>query len=197
MSRWRPGRPFVRGDVTDAGAYEHQRAVPVGKPPTTRVRRRISCSAARSCLFVQILLQCPSRTRPAGRSSSRQTLPQHEQFAATLSLTDSISVATCSALAGGFPGFHGEYGLGRRTPIRGVGGVFEHVAHEMHHAPLVSRLGQHPADRGDGPAHRSPTHRAHALQAAVRSWSGRAAPAVLSSFMPSAATRSPRSAPPR
>lgn len=50
----------------------------------------------------------------------------------------------------GFPAFHGEYRLqggGRPFPVdrRDLG---EHVAHEMHHAALVLRLGQHRADRG-------------------------------------------------
>ena len=69
---------------------------------------------------------------------------------------------------GGFPGFHGEHGLqggGRPFPV-GRRDLGEHVAHEMHHATLVPRLGQHPVDGGDESGAPVADHQAHALQAA-------------------------------
>ena len=52
---------------------------------------------------------------------------------------------------GGFAGLHGEYRLqGRGRPIPVVGRhLREHVAHEVHHAPLVLRPGKHRVHRGD------------------------------------------------
>ena len=69
---------------------------------------------------------------------------------------------------GGFPGLHGEHGLqGRRRPFPvGRRDLGEHVAHEVHHAPLVPRLGQHPVDGGDESGAPVADHQAHALQAA-------------------------------
>ena len=42
----------------------------------------------------------------------------------------------------------------------------EHVAHEMRHAPLVSRLGQHRVHRGDESGAPVADHQTHALEAA-------------------------------
>lgn len=62
--------------------------------------------------------------------------------------------------AGTCPGSGGRpFPVGRRR-------LREHVAHEMHHAPLVLRLGQHRADRGDEPGASVADHEPDALQAA-------------------------------
>ncbi len=68
----------------------------------------------------------------------------------------------------GFPAFHGEYRLqggGRPFPVdrRDLG---EHVAHEMHHAALVLRLGQYRADRGHQSGAPVADHEPDALQVA-------------------------------
>lgn len=78
--------------------------------------------------------------------------PSRRQFAAALSLRSSISPATVPALGhGGFAVFSREDGLqggGRPFPVTGRR-LGEHVAHEVHHAPLVFRVRQHRVDRGD------------------------------------------------
>ena len=48
----------------------------------------------------------------------------------------------------------------------------------MHHAPLVSRLGQHRADRGDESGAPVADHQAHALQAAFDHGADELLPAV-------------------
>ena len=56
---------------------------------------------------------------------------------------------------------------GRRRPFAVAGRhLGEHVAYEVHHAPLVLRLGQHRADRGDEPGASVADHETNALQAA-------------------------------
>lgn len=69
---------------------------------------------------------------------------------------------------GGFAGLHGEYRLqGRGRPIPVVGRhLREHVAHEVHHAPLVLRPGKHRVHRGDESRAPVADHEAHALQTA-------------------------------
>ena len=69
---------------------------------------------------------------------------------------------------GGFAGLHGEYRLqGRGRPIPVVGRhLREHVAHEVHHAPLVLRPGKHRVHRGDESRAPVSDHQAHALQTA-------------------------------
>ena len=69
---------------------------------------------------------------------------------------------------GGFAGLHGEYRLqGRGRPIPVVGRhLREHVAHEVHHAPLVLRPGKHRVHRGDEARAPVADHEAHALQTA-------------------------------
>ena len=69
---------------------------------------------------------------------------------------------------GGFPGFHGEHGLERRGHPFAVAWrrLREHVAHEMHHAALVLRLGQHRADRGHQSGAPVADHEPDALQTA-------------------------------
>ena len=68
----------------------------------------------------------------------------------------------------GFPGLHGEHGLqGRRRPFAVAGRhLGEHVAQEVHHAPLVPRLRQHRVHRGDQSRAPVADHEPHALQAA-------------------------------
>ena len=69
---------------------------------------------------------------------------------------------------GGFPGFHGEHGLERRGRPFAVARrrLREHVAHEMHHAPLVSGVGKHGVDGGDEIGASVADHEPDALQAA-------------------------------
>ena len=69
---------------------------------------------------------------------------------------------------GGFAGLHGEYrlqGRGRPIPVAGRR-LGEHVAHEVHHAPLVLRPGKHRVHRGDESRAPVADHEAHALQTA-------------------------------
>ena len=68
----------------------------------------------------------------------------------------------------GFPGLHGGHGLqGRRRPLAVAGRrLGEHVAHEMHHAPLVPRLRQHRVHRGDQSRAPVADHEPDALQSA-------------------------------
>ena len=68
----------------------------------------------------------------------------------------------------GFPGFHGEHGLGRvgrpfHVPVADLG---QDVAHEVDHAPLVTRPGQHPRDGGDEPGAPVADHEPHAPETA-------------------------------
>ena len=69
---------------------------------------------------------------------------------------------------GGFAVFSREDGLqggGRPFPVTGRR-LGEHVAHEVHHAPLVFRVRQHRVHRGDESRAPVADHEAHALQTA-------------------------------
>ena len=131
-------------------------------------------------LFVRMRLRCPS-----GNSGSRYVVVSPTPLAQAvrgglqppgLHLRGD-GLRLCQ---GGFPGFHGEYRLqGRRRPLP-VGGrrLGEHVAHEVHHAPLVSRLRQHGIDRGDEPGAPVSDHQPDALEAAFDHASDELLPAV-------------------
>ena len=67
---------------------------------------------------------------------------------------------------GGSAGFHGEHGLqggGRPFPV-GRRDLGEHVAHEVHHAPLVFGVGEHFVDGGDEPGAPVAHHEPDALE---------------------------------
>ena len=123
---------------------------PSGKSPATRVRRLISRLGRSIMLFVRMRLRCPAGY--SGKQVGRRlpdALP--EAVGRRLELPgfhlrgDRLGLGEV-----GFPGFHGEHGLERRGRPFAVARrrLREHVAHEMHHAALVLRLGRHRADRG-------------------------------------------------
>lgn len=166
--------------MTDAGAYEHQRAVPVGEAAHH--------ARAPADLPVQPLDHVVRADPPA--VPVRELVQQVGRR-----LADALAQAVRGGLEppgfhlhgdlfglgqGGFPGFHGEYGLegGGRPFAVCRRRLREHVAHEMHHAPLVSRLGQHRADRGDESGAPVADHQAHALQAAFDHGADELLPAV-------------------
>ena len=96
-------------------------------------------------------------------------MSSRRQSAAAFSLLAFISDATVFGLVQrGFPGLHGEHGLqGRRRPFAVAGRhLGEHVAQEVHHAPLVPRLRQHRVHRGDQSRAPVADHEPDALQAA-------------------------------
>ncbi len=101
------GRPFVGGDVPDAGALSINALSPSGKLSTTRVRRLISLSGRSIMLLALILLRCS--WEPVQQVGGR--------------LPDSLPQAVRGGLQppglhlrgdllglgeGGFPGFHLE-----------------------------------------------------------------------------------------
>ena len=154
--------------MTDAGAYEHQRAVPVGEAAHH--------ARAPADLPVQPLDHVVRADPPA--VPVRELVQQVGRR-----LADALAQAVRGGLEppgfhlhgdlfglgqGGFPGFHGEYGLqGRRRPFAVAGRrLREHVAHETRHAPLAPRLRQHRADRGDESGAPVADHEPDALQTA-------------------------------
>ena len=79
-----------------------------------------------------------------------------------------------------FARFLREDGLqGRRRPFAVAGRrLGEHVAHEVHHAPLVLRLGQHRTYRGDEPGAPVADHEPDAFEPAFDHASDELLPAV-------------------
>ena len=172
--------PFAGGGVPDAGADEHERAPAVGEAARN--------AGATSDLAVEPFDHVVRADPPA--VPVRELVQQVGRR-----LADALAQAVRGGLEppgfhlrgdlfglgqGGFPGFHGEYGLegGGRPFAVCRRRLREHVAHEMHHAPLVSRLGQHRADRGDESGAPVADHQAHALQAAFDHGADELLPAV-------------------
>lgn len=163
-----PVGPFVRGDVPDARADEHERAVPV--------REASHDAHAPPDLAVEPFDHVVRADAPA--------VPVREPGQQVgRGLADPLPQAVGGGLQPpglhlrgdgpglvqrGFPGLHGEHGLqGRRRPFPAAGRhLGEHVAQEVHHAPLAPRLRRHRVHRGDRSRAPVADHEPDALQAA-------------------------------
>lgn len=140
--------------------------LPSGKPPATRVRRLISRLGRSIMLFVRMRLRCPSGI--LGQQTGRR-LPDSLPQAVRRGLQPPAFHLPGDRLGlgqRGFPAFHGEYRLqgGGRPFAVARRRLREHVAHETRHAPLVLRLRQHRADRGDEPGAPVADHEPDAFQ---------------------------------
>ncbi len=141
---------------------------PSGKPPTTRVRRLIS----RLGRFDHVV-----------RADAPAVPVRELRQQVGRGLVDPLPQAVRGGLQPpglhlrgdgpglvqrGFPGLHGEYRFqGRARPFAvGRRHLGERVAHEMHHAPQVSRFWRHGVDGGGQSRAPVAGHEPHALQAA-------------------------------
>ena len=134
--------PLAGGDVADARADEHERAPAVGE--------RADDPGAPADLPVQAFDHVVRADPPAvlGREFVEQV---GRRFAYTLPQAGGGGLQApgfhlrgdlLGLLQGGLAGLHREHGLQRRRgPLRVFAAdLGEHVAHEVHHAPLVSRM---------------------------------------------------------